>query len=585
MIPVRSYVRILSKYLRPLRGRVILLSVVALAAIGLQLAGPQLIRGFLDGATSGRPTSELIPLAVWFIAIAVLQQAAKVWATYLSVDVGWSATNDLRADLAEHVLHLDMGFHKTHTPGALIERIDGDVTSLSNFFSSFTIQVIGNLILIVGILVLLWVENVLVGLGVTVFVVLIFSAMVKVQTIAVPRWKAVRARSAELMGFIGEQLGGTEDIKANGGDRFMIARFTKILRLWLPEQVRGRHGFSMLWAMGITAYITGLTVVFWLGSLLFGDGTMTLGSVYLVFHYVQMSQDPMEHIRSQMEDFQKAGAGIARVEDLLARSSAVRDEGNTLLPDGALDVTFDSVTFSYNDEEDDLGRPVLDSLEFKLPAGRVLGVLGRSGSGKSTLARLLTRLYDPQEGAIRLDGTALIDVPVEDLRHRVAMVTQDVQLFGASIRDNLTFFNHSVDDARLLEVIEELGLTPWLETLDAGLDSRLEASGSGLSAGQAQLLAFTRIFLRDPGLVILDEASSRLDPATEELIERAVGRLLKNRTGIIIAHRLATIERADDILILEDGHIVEAGDRIGLANDPDSRLSHLLTTGLEEVLA
>ncbi|NND01239.1 MAG: ABC transporter ATP-binding protein [Acidimicrobiia bacterium] len=585
MIPVRSYVRILRKYLRPLRGRVALLAVVALTGIALQLAGPQLIRAFLDGATSGTEVSKLIPLAVWFIGIAVLQQGAKVWATYLSVDVGWSATNDLRADLAEHVLHLDMGFHKEHTPGALIERIDGDVTALSNFFSSFTIMVLGNLILVAGILVLLWIENWLIGLGVTGFVVLIFSGMVKVQTIAVPRWKAVRARSAELMGFIGEQLGGTEDIKANGGDRFMIARFTGILRQWLPEQVRGRHGFSMLWAMGIMTFITGLSVVFFLGAILFNDGVMTLGGVYLVFHYVQMSHDPMEQIRSQMEDFQKAGAGIARVEDLLARESVIGDDGTTPLLAGPLEVDFDDVTFAYNDEEGDNDRPVLDDLNFTLPKGRVLGVLGRSGSGKSTLARLLTRLYDPQQGAIRLNGTALSEIPVEDLRHRVAMVTQDVQLFGASIRDNLTFFDDGVDDDRLHDVIDQLGLTDWLATLGDGLDSRLEASGSGLSAGQAQLLAFTRIFLRDPGVVILDEASSRLDPATEELIERAVDRLLRDRTGIIIAHRLATIERADDILILEDGVIVEAGERATLASDPDSRLSHLLATGLEEVLA
>ena len=585
MIPVRSYLRILGKYLRPLRARVALLAVVALTGIGLQLAGPQLIRSFLDGATGGRPTAELVPLAVWFIAIAVAQQGAKVWATYLSVDVGWSATNDLRADLASHVLHLDMGFHKTHTPGALIERIDGDVTSLSNFFAAFTIQVVGNLVLIAGILTLLFVENVLVGAGVTLFVVLIFSGMIKVQAIAVPRWKAVRARSAELMGFIGEQLGGTEDIKANGGDRFMINRFTSILRQWLPEQVRGRHGFSMLWAMGITTYITGLLVVFWLGSILFRDGVMTLGSVYLVFHYVQMSQDPLEQIRQQMEDFQKAGAGIARVEELLARQSTVADTGSITLPQGPLELRFESVTFAYGDDEGDDERPVIDRLDFTLPAGRVLGVLGRSGSGKSTLARLVTRLYDPQEGSIRLSGTALPDVPVEDLRRRVAMVTQDVQLFGASIRDNLTFFDRHVDDAELLEVIEELGLFPWLDSLGNGLDSRLEASGAGLSAGQAQLLAFTRIFLRDPGLVILDEASSRLDPATEELIERAVDRLLANRTGIIIAHRLATIDRADDILIMEDGRIVEAGARATLAADPTSRLSQLMATGMEEVLA
>jgi ATP-binding cassette subfamily B protein len=165
------------------------------------------------------------------------------------------------------------------------------------------------------------------------------------------------------------------------------------------------------------------------------------------------------------------------------------------------------------------------------------------------------------------------------------MVTQDVQLFRATIRDNLTFFDETIPDGKLHEVIAELGLTEWLDTMPAGLDTRLEAGGAGLSAGQAQLLAFTRIFLEDPGLVILDEASSRLDPATEKLIERAVDRLLQDRTGIIIAHRLATVTRADDILILEDGEVVEYGERRALAADPESRLSHLLVTGMEEVLA
>ena len=160
-----------------------------------------------------------------------------------------------------------------------------------------------------------------------------------------------------------------------------------------------------------------------------------------------------------------------------------------------------------------------------------------------------------------------------------------MQLFRATIRDNLTFFDESIPDSRLHEVLGELGLAEWLESMPAGLDTRLEAGSAGLSAGQAQLLAFTRIFLENPGLVILDEASSRLDPATEKLIERAVDRLLRDRTGIIIAHRLATVTRADDILILEDGEVAEYGKRTALAADPDSRLSHLLVTGMEEVLA
>jgi ABC-type multidrug transport system fused ATPase/permease subunit len=165
------------------------------------------------------------------------------------------------------------------------------------------------------------------------------------------------------------------------------------------------------------------------------------------------------------------------------------------------------------------------------------------------------------------------------------MVTQDVQLFRASVRDNVTFFDRGIDDDRITRAFADLGLADWCQNLPDGLATILGAGGSGVSAGEAQLLAFARVFLKEPGLVILDEASSRLDPATERLVDRAIDRLLRNRTGIIIAHRLATIQRADTIVILEDGHIVELGRRVDLAADPRSRLAGLLRTGLEQVLA
>jgi ATP-binding cassette subfamily B protein len=584
MIPVRAYFRLLIDYLRPMWGRALLLTIVLLASIALQLLNPQLLRAFIDGVTEGSTQAELTPLALWFIGIAVANQGLTVYATYLAEDVGWLATNEMRARLAAHVLDLDMGFHKETTPGELIERIDGDVTSLSNFFSAFVIRVLGNGVLILGILVLLWRENAWVGLGLSVFSLVALGVMVWLQKVAVPWWKAVRGTSAELMGFIGEQLGGTEDIRANGGERYMLHRFTEILRSWLPQQVKGRMGFAMLWGTSIGTYVFGTALVFWLGSLLAGSGQLTIGSVYLIFYYTEMTRHPMEQIRSQLENFQKAGAGIARVQALFDRTSALAVDGDRHLPDGALRVTFEAVEFAYDDAAGD--ERVLHGVSFDLAPGRVLGVLGRSGSGKTTLARLLTRLYDPQRGVIELGGVDASDVDTTELRRRVGMVTQDVQLFRAPVRDNLTFFDGDHDgDAELLDVLERLGLEDWLASLPRGLDTELESGGGGLSAGQAQLLAFTRIFLRDPGLVILDEASSRLDPATEVLIERAVDRLLAHRTGIIIAHRLATVNRADDVLIMEDGEIVEFGEREKLAADPESRLSHLLATGMEEVLA
>jgi ATP-binding cassette subfamily B protein len=584
MIPVRAYLRLLRTYLRPLRPRVVALGILLGSAIACQAANPQLIRAFIDRATSGSALGGLLTLAVGFTALAVGNQVFNVAATYVAEQVGWRATNELRADLASHLLHLDMGFHKGHTPGELIERIDGDVTTLSEFFASFVIRVLGNLVLVTVVLALLWRESIWAGLTMTGFVALALAGMLAIQAKAMPWWKAMRARSAEFFGFLGEQLAGTEDVRSNGAVPYMLHRFTLIMRAWLPEQVRARMGFAALWGWSILAYLViGMALVFWVGWQGLRSGALTIGGVYLIFQYSEMMREPLEQIRQQMEVLQKAGAGISRVGDLLAVRSRLDEAGRAALPAGPLSVEMRRVRFAYEDDEAN-GDAVLTDIDLALAPGRVLGVLGRTGSGKSTLARLLTRLYDPVAGEVILGGTPLLAVAPPALRSRVAMVTQEVQLFRGTVRDNLTFFAEGVPDERLLEVLTSLGLGDWVAGLPAGLHTMLEAGSAGLSAGQAQLLAFARVFLRDPGLVVLDEASSRLDPATEALIERAVGRLLQGRTALIIAHRLVTVERADDILILEAGRVAERGPRPALAADPASQFSRLLRTGMEEVL-
>jgi ATP-binding cassette subfamily B protein len=288
---------------------------------------------------------------------------------------------------------------------------------------------------------------------------------------------------------------------------------------------------------------------------------------------------PIREITHQIENLQNIGAATERLRDLQSIEGVIHDGAGAPIAAGALGLNFRQVFFSYIEHE-----PVLSDISFQLKPGTVLGLLGRTGSGKSTLARLVFRLYDPTQGGITLGGVPLPDHLLPVLRDRVAIVTQDVQLFQASVRDNLTFFDRSVSDQRIMEVIAELGLMEWYQSLSDGLSTKLESGGRGLSAGEGQLLAFTRVFLRDPGLVILDEASSRLDPATEQLIERAVEKLLQDRTAIIIAHRLGTIQRTHEIMILDKGQIAEHGNREQLAADPNSRFFGLLQTGLEEVL-
>lgn len=259
--------------------------------------------------------------------------------------------------------------------------------------------------------------------------------------------------------------------------------------------------------------------------------------------------------------------------------SQITDGPGVEFGQGALDVVFDHVSFGYNEES-----MVLKDVNFTLKPGEVLGLLGRTGSGKTTITRLLLRLYDPASGALRLGGHDLRDAKLDELREMIGMVTQNVQLFQASIRDNLSFFDKSISDERILEALNEMGMLPWLKRLPDGLDTMLAAGGSGLSAGEGQLLAFARVFLKNPAIVVLDEASSRLDPATESMLEHAVERLLRGRTGIIIAHRLKTVQRADTIMLMEQGEISEYGSRDRLLKDSTSRFAQLLQTAHEEVL-
>lgn len=309
-------------------------------------------------------------------------------------------------------------------------------------------------------------------------------------------------------------------------------------------------------------------------------GTLTLGTVYLIAQYNGLVAGPLGDLSWQLGALQAAGASVQRVGELLgqAREGADLAEAGSL-PEGTLGVRFEDVSLAYAD-----GPPVLHGLSFTVEPGRALGVVGRTGGGKSSLARLLLRLYEPTGGEIRLgrgvDWVGLDQVALPELRRRVALVTQEVQLFVGSVRDNLTLFG-AIDaaDERLHWALEELGLAGWVERLPRGLDTPILAGEGGLSAGEAQMLALARVFLRDPGLVLLDEASSRLDPASEARLRQAVDRLLAGRTAIVIAHRLETLEQVDDVLVLEDGRAMEMGLRAALASDGDSHFHRLLRGG------
>jgi ATP-binding cassette, subfamily B, bacterial len=575
-----SHVRdLVATYLRPHRPRLALLAVLFVAGIGMQLANPLLAKAFIDQATAGAPFDRLVTIAGVFLLVALLTQAATVAEVYVAEDLGWRTTNALRVDLTAHVLALDEGFHADHGAGELLERIDGDVAGIAGFFSRFVVHVLGSALFLLGVLVLLWREDWRIGAVLTAFALGSASYLTRGGGFVGRRSRISRVVNADLSAYLEERLSALPDIKANGADSATMRGLHERLAARFHVDRDALLAASLFSGAASTALVAATVASLATAAWLQRSGAITVGGVYLVFRYTGMLRMPLERLARHMNSFQRAMGGIVRVRELTAIRPRITDGDGGELPPGALAVELDGVDFAYDRE------PVLRQVSFRVEPGHVLGVVGRTGSGKTTITRLLFRLYDVDAGAVRLGGADVRSLRVDDLRRRVGLVTQDVQLFAGTLRDNVRLFDPAVGDERLVAVFGSLGLDGWLAELPAGLDTVLGPTDRGLSAGEAQLVALARVFLEDPGLVVLDEASSRLDPRTEAMLEHAVDRLLDGRTGIVIAHRLRTIERADEVLVLDGGRVAEHGDRATLAADPTSRFADLVRAGLPEVPA
>lgn len=498
--------KFVATYLRPQGQRLVLLALLLLLGIGLQLANPQLVRIFVDEAMAGAPSVTLVRVAAGFLVVALLTQIATVVETYVAEDVGWRTTNALRVDLTDHVLALDDSFHAEHGSGELIERIDGDVSAIAEFFARFVVHVVGSALFLVGVLAMLWSADWRIGAVLTFFAVAAVAFMARGGGFVGRRARDSRQAAADLSGFLEERLVGLADIKANGADSYTMLRLHERLR------ARFRHGRRAILAGSVFSntvnvlFVAGAGVSVALGVLLHSAGALTVGAIFMVFRYTTMLRIPLERLSHHMNSFQQAMGGMVRVREVLATRPRVVDGVGEDIPTGALSVELEHVCFAYDTEK------VLDEVSWRLEPGQVLGLLGRTGAGKTTISRLLFRLHDVTAGAIRLGGVDIRRAGLDDLRRRVALVTQDVQLFAGTLRENVTLYDSTISEGQLHHTFAALDLDRWLAELPDGLDTVLGPTARGLSAGEAQLVALARVFLKDPGLVVLDEASSRLDP-------------------------------------------------------------------------
>ena len=574
--------------LRHQRGAVAGYGALLGAATAHPLAGALILARFVNLVVAAAPARELIAYAAAYAAVGAGSAALTVVVTWRTTSLAWRLTDELRRDLALHVLEADLAFHRDRTPGELVTRVDADVTAMTQFLSRVVARVLAIALLGIGaVLVLAVVEWRLappLALGLTLVATATWSQRNSAMTTTVEE----RTAEAGVMSVAEQYLAGGDEVAALGAGAHGIARLAHYSGA-LVDAVGRRVRIQMRVQGSIRlAVIMAEVLMLATGALLLAGGSIGVGAVFLGFRFVLVVRQPLEGLTWRLQEAQGATGAARRVLDLLDEWHAV-PSGTRRLPAGPLDIEFEDTLLVYDDTEDTAGTDhaaaALSGLTLHLRAGRTVGVIGRTGSGKTSLARLVLRLVAPSAGRVRIGGIDVAELDEADLRRRVVAVPQDVQLFPGTIADNVSLFQ-PFGDEEIRAALEAVGLGRWLAERPNGLGTVLAADHGGrgtaddaaLSAGQAQLLALARAMVRRPDVVVLDEATSRVDPATQAAIADATDRLVWDRTAIIIAHRLETLEACDDIAVLADGRLVEFGPRNELAATPDSRYARLLAT-------
>lgn len=578
-LDIKGYLKLLSKYFKKHRKLVIYLFLISLASIVLTFLKPKLISIFVDEVKSSTPVTTLIIIGFIYLGVELLNSGVAIYLQYITENLGWSTTNDLRIDLVKHLIDLDMSTHKKYSAGQLIERIDGDISNLFIFFTTFVTGILFNFVTILGGMVYLLFLSPIFFLAQLVCLIIFLIYMALIRNSVITANYDQQEYHSQFFGNVSEALTSVEEVRA-----FRIQTWIKNKNRLVIRKVNKSFGKVMFFEFLSWSFLELLTistriVILVVASYLMFIGKMTLGEVFAIFMVTNLINSPISMLRNELQYMQSAESSIKRISELLDIKREVISSSEVFPSEAKIE--FKNVFFAYEDEVD---RNVINNVNFLIEDGEKVGILGRTGSGKTTLARLVAFLHNVTNGEILIGGKNINQISEEELRKNIAYLTQDVQFFSASIRDNLSLFRKDITDEMIMEVIEKTETLDWYKKLPNGLDTVLSDDVSFLSSGELQLMTVLRIFLKDPKIIILDEATAKLDPITEKYMQNAMNLLMKDRTTIIIAHRLSTVLETDKILILEKGSVIESGYTSTLLKDEKSELSSLLKSGIKEVL-
>ncbi|TDC37041.1 ABC transporter ATP-binding protein [Micromonospora sp. KC213] len=557
---------LLRDLLRPHRARLGLAAALLLAQNAAAMAGPYLVMLGIDRAVPPLRAGDPGPLAAVagsFAVAAGTEYAARRGFLTLSARIGQAVLLDLRQRVYGHFLRLCVGFHERYTSGRVVSRLTSDLDSIAELVDGGIDSLVTASLTVVSVAaVLLWLDLPLAAVALLAFPFL-FALSRWFARASAGAWRRSRDAAALMIVHFVESLRGVRAVQA-----FRREQRNQQIFDGLNDEYRraNLYGFRLIatYSPGIKVIGNGtVAVVLGYGGWRVLGGGMEVGVLAAFLLYLRRFFEPMQELSQFYNTLQSATAALEKLAGVLDEPPGVPEPPRpTPLPAGPQRgaVSFRAVSFGYRPQ-----APILTGLELRVPAGQTVALIGPTGAGKSTIAKLLARFHDPDTGTVELDGVDLRDLADAVLRRAVVLVTQENHLFNGTVAENIRFGRPTADDAAVEAAARAIGAHDFIAGLPDGYATDVHRRGGRLSAGQRQLVAFARAFLADPRVLILDEATSSLDVPTERLVQRALGTVLRDRTALIIAHRLSTVETADRVLVLDGGRIVEDGPPARLA--------------------
>ena len=566
---------LLASLLRPYRTAVALLALVVVVENAARLSVPLLVQRGIDHGVppllAGGSARELLIVVGALCGVVLLQATSRMFFLKRSGQIGQKVLLELRRRVFRHFQRLDVAFHDRYTSGRVVSRSTNDIEAIQDMLETGFDSLITAALTLVGTAILLVALDVRLGLTCLVaFPVLVVLAW-WFRTESAKTYRTVRESAALVIVQFVETMTGIKAVQAYRRESRNQEIFEDIADRYrdINEKTFRLLAVFMPGVKLVGNITTGVVLLY--GGYLVLHGEMTIGTLAAFLLYLRMFFEPMQDISQFFNTFQSASSALEKLAGVLAEPPAISDPPAPVgLTSVRGDLDFDDVHFSYVAD-----RPVLPGLSLFVPAGQTVALVGTTGAGKTTIAKLIARFYDPTSGSVRLDGVDLRDLAQSELRRHVVMVTQENFMFEGTVADNIRFGRPDATDAQIRAAAAAVGAERFIDSLPDGYDTDVAKRGGRLSAGQRQLVAFARAFLADPAVLILDEATSSLDIPSERMVQRALARVLADRTALIIAHRLSTVEVADRVLVLENGRIVEDGAPAELIHRADGRYAAL----------